>query len=222
MAADPSKPGTSKAGTGARKRGRPPASDSAATRERVLEAALRQFAVLGYDATTNKDIARTAGITTGAIYHYFASKRDLYAAVLEFVQEQVFARFGAAVAEQAKGAGLRASLHAVIDEAVRIEQEQPELANFLVSVPTEARRHPEIADLAPRQQSWSENFFGQLVADRRKDLARGVDPETATALLRMVAGGLARFATIVQLDVYLRSADGLKRLLDGALFKEGK
>lgn len=52
-------------------------------REQILDAALRVFANKGFDRTSNKDIAREAGITTGLIYHYFQSKGALLKSLLE-------------------------------------------------------------------------------------------------------------------------------------------
>jgi len=52
-------------------------------REQIMDAALRVFANKGFDRASNKDIAREAGITTGLIYHYFASKGELLKTLLE-------------------------------------------------------------------------------------------------------------------------------------------
>jgi AcrR family transcriptional regulator len=52
-------------------------------REQILDAALRAFAQKGFARTTNKDIAREAGITPGLIYHYFESKDALFRAIIE-------------------------------------------------------------------------------------------------------------------------------------------
>src|SRR5829696_3431107 len=52
-------------------------------REQILDAALRAFARKGFARTTNKDIAREAGITPGLIYHYFANKEALFRAIID-------------------------------------------------------------------------------------------------------------------------------------------
>jgi AcrR family transcriptional regulator len=52
-------------------------------REQIIDAALRVFSQKGFERTTNKDIAREAGITPGLIYHYFESKDDLLKAAIE-------------------------------------------------------------------------------------------------------------------------------------------
>src|SRR5258708_39824050 len=44
---------------------------------------MRAFAQKGFSRTTNKDIAREAGITPGLIYHYFENKEALFKAIIE-------------------------------------------------------------------------------------------------------------------------------------------
>ncbi len=52
-------------------------------REQIIETALKLFATHGYDGTSTRKIAQTAGITEGLIFHYFPSKAHLLSAVLE-------------------------------------------------------------------------------------------------------------------------------------------
>ncbi|MFN2490619.1 MAG: TetR/AcrR family transcriptional regulator [Actinomycetota bacterium] len=52
-------------------------------REEILQASLHLFAERGFHGTSMRDIARQADITEGLIYHYFASKRDLFRAIIE-------------------------------------------------------------------------------------------------------------------------------------------
>lgn len=50
----------------------------AATRAKVLEAAKTCFGTLGYERATIRDIANTAGMSTGAIFASFTGKAELY------------------------------------------------------------------------------------------------------------------------------------------------
>jgi AcrR family transcriptional regulator len=52
-------------------------------REDIMQASLHLFAEKGFHGTSMRDIAREADITEGLIYHYFASKRDLFRAIIE-------------------------------------------------------------------------------------------------------------------------------------------
>src|SRR3954468_22476320 len=58
------------------------AASTAARREAILAAALDCFTDLGYDATTMEDVRRRSGASVGSIYHHFAGKEDLAAALL--------------------------------------------------------------------------------------------------------------------------------------------
>jgi len=58
--------------------------DYAQRRQQIIDGALDVFSRKGFEKTTNKDIARAAGIgSPGLIYHYFTDKDDLFRAVIE-------------------------------------------------------------------------------------------------------------------------------------------
>lgn len=60
-------------------------------RELIRDAAKQVFAAHGIEGASVREIAKTAGYTTGAIYTYFASKEDLYAEVLRDSLDALFA-----------------------------------------------------------------------------------------------------------------------------------
>lgn len=53
------------------------------TKQNLLSAALEVFSRKGYTATRVEDVARQANLSTGAIYHHFGGKSDLYIALVE-------------------------------------------------------------------------------------------------------------------------------------------
>lgn len=53
---------------------------SISTEELILQTAERLFARDGYDSVSTKQLAAEAGLTIGALYHYFPSKDAVYAA----------------------------------------------------------------------------------------------------------------------------------------------
>ncbi|MET9879693.1 MULTISPECIES: TetR/AcrR family transcriptional regulator [Streptomycetaceae] len=55
----------------------PPKATAAAVPQRLLAEATRLFAERGYDRTSVQEIVEAAGVTKGALYHYFGSKDDL-------------------------------------------------------------------------------------------------------------------------------------------------
>lgn len=58
----------------------------------ILDAALQVFAERGYRNTRLEDIGEAAGVTKGAIYHYFANKEELLLRAIEHRREEAFGR----------------------------------------------------------------------------------------------------------------------------------
>lgn len=54
-----------------------------AKRKRVLDAAIVEFARHGYEAVSTNTIAERAEISIGSLYSYFASKQDLFMAIID-------------------------------------------------------------------------------------------------------------------------------------------
>ena len=75
------------------------AQRSAATRDALVRAARPLFAADGFGAVSAEAIARAAGVTRGAMYHQFADKTEVYAAVLEVIEDEIMARISAGIAK---------------------------------------------------------------------------------------------------------------------------
>jgi AcrR family transcriptional regulator len=174
------------------------------------------FAELGYEATTNKTLADAANVTTGAIYHYFDSKLDLYCAVNDEVQEVVYSQFEAAVAESEDFVG---GMHRVLDVAHELNNTDPTLARFLGAVRIDVRRNPELRAMFKPATMRRERFIKQLVdigvATGELD-AR--DRERVVALIRALLVGLVD-AVSNDPKTHRAAIDGIKLLIEGKLIR---
>jgi AcrR family transcriptional regulator len=74
------------------------AERAAETREALITAARPLFAEHGFAEVALETIVRAAGVTRGALYHHFADKTELFAAVFEQVEGEVAARMGETIA----------------------------------------------------------------------------------------------------------------------------
>ena len=58
------------------------------TREKILQAAARLFALKGYHDTKLEEVLDTAQVSKGAFFHQFRDREDLGFAVLDWHMEQ--------------------------------------------------------------------------------------------------------------------------------------
>ncbi|HEY2204224.1 MAG TPA: TetR/AcrR family transcriptional regulator [Pseudonocardia sp.] len=74
---------------------------SEGTRAELVAAATDLFAEHGFAGVGTEDVVRRAGLTRGALYHHFADKRELFAAVHERQERELIGR----IQELMAGAG---------------------------------------------------------------------------------------------------------------------
>src|ERR1700754_1401953 len=94
-------------------------------RDELLELAARRFAERGRRATTVRDIADSAGILSGSLYHHFSSKEEMVDELLRGFLEWLFDRYQQIVAtepnplERLKGLFM-ASFEAIADRHAQV------------------------------------------------------------------------------------------------------
>jgi AcrR family transcriptional regulator len=54
-------------------------------RDRIINAAIEEFASFPYEKASTNNIVRNAGISKGLLFHYFSSKKELYEVLIRFV-----------------------------------------------------------------------------------------------------------------------------------------
>jgi AcrR family transcriptional regulator len=103
------------------------AERSEATRAALVGAARPLFAERGYAGVGTEEIVRAAGVTRGALYHQFADKRELFAAVFEQLEAEVTQRTAAAAVASGTTdplAALRIGADAWLDACTEVEVRQ--------------------------------------------------------------------------------------------------
>lgn len=182
--------------TATRGPGRPPAAKAAETRKRIVRAAREVFSELGYDAATFQAIAIRADLTRPAINHYFASKRVLYAEVVEKTNEMVVA---AGMAKAEGQTSLLKRLSAFFSAAMQAESRDRSAAAFLVTSVLESQRHPELSRDEHTSLKTSRAFMTWAVTDslQRGELMTDTDVPTLVELLVAVMWGMGFYAGYV-------------------------
>lgn len=205
----------SRRSTARRSVGRPADTDGEETRRRIMAAAQKEFAEKGYRETSNKIIADRAGVTAGSIYHYFDSKRDLFLAIHDEIQEQVMSRLNAAFA---KAETFQESMLLLLDEFQKIRVDLPSANGFTAVVRTEALRNPEIAQARVDAQ-WRTLFR------RMTDLGvktGEIDPARAHLVRTVISAinlGIVQHGSEASDAVHAECMMALAELVSGSLLK---
>lgn len=142
------------------------AANTAATRERILDAALAEFGEKGYAGARMDEIAACAGVNKQLLYHYFSSKDGLFEAMLHRSYRD-FRGLDDVLREEVAGMKAIPALRRFVDYLFR---PSPETVRFQLLVQDENRfaaRH--VRDLAEAREG-----YARLVAILKDILDRGV------------------------------------------------
>ena len=161
-------------------------------RRELIEAALELFQAHGYAATTVEAVIRKTGIAKGTFYHYFKSKEDILAAVVE-------------------------SLLSTIVEEARIVSSNPSmtaLEKFKLLLGGQGPNHREAHDMAESLHS-PENR--ELHEKTNVEIVLQLSPVLAEVVEQGVREGVFRVENALETMQFLLA--GGQFLFDSGLFK---
>ena len=158
------------------------------TRAALVTAGRQLFGQQGYAATSVDDIARRARVTTGALYHHFATKTALFEAVFEQLhQEMLLASVRAAAGAASELDGLARGFDAFLDAVL-----EPELQRIVII------DAPAVLGLARFTELDERHALAAIVAAlQAADAAGAIQADDAETLARLFIGALTRGAMLI-------------------------
>jgi AcrR family transcriptional regulator len=166
----------------------------AVRRAQVLHAARACIVALGYERVTMRDIAETAGVSTGTVVHYFRDKESvLEAALLDKIQDTGIAFRAALAGAQSAWERLERLLEASLPANDEVRDEWRLWLTFW----GEATRNERLRAVSERQhQRWT-RFLARILRD---GVAAGefapLDPHDTATQIAALVDGLAVQATL--------------------------
>ncbi len=110
--------------------GRPAlASITVATADRILDAAVAEFAGRGFDGARLKDIAEVAGITRPSLLYHFETKELLYAATMGRAAQQLSEMIFGAIGAQGS---FRDRVHFLVEGFLAFAKTHPEVCRLML------------------------------------------------------------------------------------------
>jgi AcrR family transcriptional regulator len=156
----------------------------AQTRAALVAAGRRLFGQAGFAATSVEDLAREAGVTTGALYHHFPTKAALFEAVFELVHGELMTASAAAAARAQGPVDLLAlGFEAFLDKVL-----EPDVQRIVITDAPAVLGPARFTELDERYAFAA--IVAALEACASVGALRADDPQTlATLLLGMLTRG---------------------------------
>lgn len=169
-------------------------TDTADTRERIIDRAMDLFVYQGYAATGLAQIAKESGAHGGSVYHFFPTKEDLLRAVLERRKELLFPEVLAPIWKKIDDPVER--IFALMDGYRRMLRMSEfshgcPIGNLALEI---SESHPAARRLlAENFDNWL-HFVEQCISDARDRLPPDVEPRTLAIFVLTTMEGAVMLA----------------------------
>jgi AcrR family transcriptional regulator len=162
------------------------------TRNReILDAARTCFLRKGFHSTSTDDICREASITPGGLYHYFGSKDELIAAVIEDAAKQAVANLSALAAESANTRSSVRALSALVAQSAK-NPDMEAATRLDLDIWAETLRNEKLANSTKQawriRRGWLESLIGSGITEGY--YSKDVDPRGLANLFMIMWLGL--------------------------------
>ncbi|MGE0716962.1 MAG: TetR/AcrR family transcriptional regulator [Alphaproteobacteria bacterium] len=170
---------------------RAPQRDAARTRERILRAAVREFAAQGYAGGRIEAIARRSTVAKGLVFHHFGCKEGLYLAVMERIYASLRRRQDETRLE---GLGPVEAMRRLVIDTFRGFREMPEIIRLMNEENLHRARHIRASQAIPA-------LYNPLVGAIERLLAAG----RAQGLFRADVDPIAYYVALSGLGYFYMS-----------------
>ena len=152
--------------------------DHDARRKELLSASFSIFARDGYAACTMRGLAKSLGVSTGTLYHYFDGKDAVFVAMTRQLNDELIAsanaELGAGVTPEDRMQVLLAFLARHLDQL-----------QALIRIALAYHRHPD----APASRAWLADITRQYVHTFQAHLSFQ-DPNEARVMMSLLVGAI--------------------------------
>ena len=188
-------------------------------RKRIVEAALRVFAEKGYHEATMEEVADKLGVSEGAIYLYFKSKRELFKATGQ--------------SDRQRGEQIIRSLYrnadpvgSYVDSLTSLHEEYVLMSGLIFDLFAEASRDVSFRKIIREGFDGSRKILQEFLRELGKRGMIGTDADVhfiSMGLLALSYGYIISRVLGVEKEEAKRAwAEAIRAMLNGTLTKAGK
>lgn len=157
--------------------------------DRIINAAIKEFAQKGYDKASTNEIVKEAGISKGLLFHYFQNKKQLYLFLYEHMIEILMGKITEKINWDEKDIFVRYRQIALLK--IEIYQIYPEMLNFAKSIHKDSSPAVKM-DIDRRTKELLESSLDKLFSDiDLSKFKKGIDIKKAINIINWTLEGFA-------------------------------
>jgi AcrR family transcriptional regulator len=182
-------------------------------RQKIEDAALREFSGFNFDQASINRIIELAGIPKGSFYQYFQDKKDLYRHLLDLIVSRKL-EFLSPVAANPDSMDFFTLIHEIYAAGIRFAAENPQLQMISRRLLSD-RSHPVFVEFMQDNMSKSDEIFAGLIRQgiSRGEIRQDIDVDFVAHLVSSINSSVADYyqehINVEIGDDYLQTVDKL-------------
>ncbi|ASF39146.1 TetR family transcriptional regulator [Halobacillus halophilus] len=157
--------------------------------DRILNAAMKEFAQNGYKNTSTNNIVKQAGISKGLLFHYFTNKRELYLTLYDYFVELFLKEMQQKVDWEDKDIFSRHRQIAALK--IKLFHQYEHIFNFLNAAMSENSREVK-SELDSRKEKFINHNYREMLQDIDKSkFKEGLD---VSKIIEIISWSMEGFA----------------------------
>ena len=145
-------------------------------RDRIMEAAAKEFSTFGFEQASLNRILADAGVSKGAAYYYFDDKADVFATTVQYYSEHILGDIAEFAVDQLTAETFWPAITEIYQQQLLYTFEYPWAMGVFKAVgkvsPETVVANEPLAALLAQIQGWLSSFLqhGQAIGMVRRDL----------------------------------------------------
>ncbi|MEK4876354.1 TetR/AcrR family transcriptional regulator [Bacillus sp. FSL W8-0102] len=157
--------------------------------ERILNAALKEFAKHGYEKASTNEIVKEANISKGLLFHYFKNKKELFLFLYDYFVEMIMDEFYAKIDWNEKDLFMRWRECTVLE--FELMKKYPDIFNFFIAASQEESDEVK-KELEQRNNEILVSSYQKLFTDiDTSKFKQGLDINRAIKIIMWTMEGLS-------------------------------
>jgi len=189
-------------------------------RDRIINAAIEEFASFPYGKASTNNIVKKAGISKGLLFHYFDSKQALYVKLIRFVINTMYHATIDRIDWSETDLFERLKQLAIVK--LELSRIYPQMFDFMLKMLTN-KQASKVQDIIELYQSYGIDFqqVNENIYTRNVDYTKFRDPATVREAINIVRWSLEKFGeeqlTLLGTDSkhsFAEAVTGMDRYMD--------